>query len=453
MMSINNLKIKYVYVISSIIIFLITFVFAYQKIPNKDIFINAFIMFGVYIFFLSVYIIDRTDMLKLKIIKLSLTTFFSVLIISFFKCIKLYNTTWISLMKINLFTFFWLNIYVILFDLFDNKQYNFLIISNNNQNEIAKKIILQFRKKINKITIYKNLEKYEIDKIKNIDIYVINSDIDGFEKNRLIRDLFNTDKTVVLIPTLEDISFININSGKIDDLLCFKRNRLFLTKYQKFFKRLIDLIISIIALVILLPLFIFISLMIKLFDNGPIFYYQKRFTVNQKEFVLIKFRTMVVNAENLTGAVFATGNDERITKIGRFLRQTRLDELPQIINIIKGDMSIVGPRPERGVFINQFVREEPLYLERLKVKAGITGLSQISVNYHSLYKDKLRFDLLYIYNYSFYLDIKIIFNTVLVLFNPSSSSGVLESKKLEELLNKYKLDINFPSENEIIISR
>lgn len=167
------------------------------------------------------------------------------------------------------------------------------------------------------------------------------------------------------------------------------------------------------------------------------------------KFKLYKFRTMIVNAEKKTGPVLAYDRDPRITPLGRFLRASRLDELPQLFNVLKGDMSIVGPRPERQHFINEFTKDIPHFKYRIMVKAGVTGLAQVLGKYTTSPEDKARFDLLYIRNYSLWLDLKIMLRTLKVVFLKDKSSGVKEEKSLEEVL----ISLNIQAHEEISATR
>ncbi|MCX7918578.1 MAG: sugar transferase [bacterium] len=180
-------------------------------------------------------------------------------------------------------------------------------------------------------------------------------------------------------------------------------------------KRFLDIVVSLGALVVLLIPFCIIALLIKLTSSGPVFYRQQRVGKDGKQFMLYKFRTMVKNAEDLTGPVLATLNDPRITRFGAILRKTRIDEFPQLLNILKGDMSLVGPRPERPEFVKKFYQFEPFYSRRLKVRPGLTGLAQIHGRYDTSVENKLRYDLAYVYNISLMLDLKIIFSTIRVV--------------------------------------
>jgi lipopolysaccharide/colanic/teichoic acid biosynthesis glycosyltransferase len=192
--------------------------------------------------------------------------------------------------------------------------------------------------------------------------------------------------------------------------------------------------------VILFPLLVIVAIIIKLYDRGPIFYKQKRVTKDNKIFDLYKFRTMIVDAEKNIGPVLASERDPRITPIGRFLRASRIDEIPQLINVIKGDMSIVGPRPERPFFVEKFNEEVDEFKYRVFVKAGITGLAQILGKYSTDPENKAKYDLLYIRDYSLLLDIKIIFNTIKIMFIKDSSKGVAKDKELDEIFKELNLN-------------
>ena len=174
------------------------------------------------------------------------------------------------------------------------------------------------------------------------------------------------------------------------------------------------------------------GLAIKHYDGGPIFYKQERFTLNGKKFFVYKFRSMIVNAESKSGAVLASKNDSRITPIGKFVRATRLDELPQFINVLKGDMSLVGPRPERPEIAEDYYKTLPEFGYRLKTKAGLTGYAQLYGKYNTTPYDKLQLDLMYIQNYSLFLDIKLILMTIKIMFMKESTEGVDETKKKDK---------------------
>ncbi len=181
-------------------------------------------------------------------------------------------------------------------------------------------------------------------------------------------------------------------------------------------KRLFDLIMAIIAIIILLIPMILISLVIKCDSKGPIFYKQERLGKNRKPFYIIKFRSMIIDAEK-DGARWASKDDDRVTRVGKFLRSSRLDELPQLFNILVGEMSFVGPRPEREVFYNEFKSYIDGFDQRLLIIPGLTGFAQINGGYDLLPEEKIIFDIEYIKKRSILMDLKLILETVLVVFS------------------------------------
>lgn len=184
-------------------------------------------------------------------------------------------------------------------------------------------------------------------------------------------------------------------------------------------KRIIDIVLSLSALIILSPVFIVIAAAIKLDDGGDVFYRQSRCTKGMRTFQIIKFRSMVMGAEQMLGPKIADNRDNRMTRVGYILRKYKLDELPQLFNILKGDMSFVGPRPERPEIIEKIVRDVPEYTYRTTVPAGLTGYAQVHGDYHTEFIDKLKWDLMYIENCSLMLDLKIMLMTVMVVFRGS----------------------------------
>jgi len=191
------------------------------------------------------------------------------------------------------------------------------------------------------------------------------------------------------------------------------------TFYVKRLKRILDILIAIFGILIIFPLWILIAVVIKINSKGPVFYKQERCGKNGQNFNIYKFRSMVVDAEEGTGPVWADIQDHRITKSGAFLRRLHLDETPQLINIIKGEMSFIGPRPERPYFIEKLQSEYPFYQRRLKIRPGISGWAQIKQPFDTSIKDvrqKLKYDFYYIENISLRLDLKILINTIWVVF-------------------------------------
>ena len=203
------------------------------------------------------------------------------------------------------------------------------------------------------------------------------------------------------------------------------------------FKRSFDIVLSIIGLMILSPLFVLVALAILITDGTPIIFSQKRLGKYGKEFFVYKFRSMIRDAETKTGPVWANNQDHRVTRVGRFLRDTKLDELPQLYNILKGDMSFVGPRPERPELTKSFTKVIPKFSTRLLVRPGLTGLAQLHGHYNTTPNNKLRYDLLYIKNQSFWLDLKLIFASCYVPFIPSAKSS---ERKIDRLIGEIILE-------------
>ncbi|OQP10122.1 sugar transferase [Geobacillus thermoleovorans] len=184
-------------------------------------------------------------------------------------------------------------------------------------------------------------------------------------------------------------------------------------KYYPYIKRFLDIVFSLLALPVAIPIIVIFAIIIKLETPGPAFFLQERVGLHGKYFKVIKLRSMEVNAEK-NGAQWAAKNDPRVTRVGAFIRKTRIDELPQLFNVLKGDMSLIGPRPERPMFTAQFNEEIPGFIDRLQVKPGITGWAQVNGGYDITPREKLELDRYYIHNMSFWLDLKIIFKTIKV---------------------------------------
>ena len=238
-------------------------------------------------------------------------------------------------------------------------------------------------------------------------------------RSMVIRHCYETDKRLLMVPNVDEIFVHSAVRCQIDDIPAF------LFRGHQMGSEQIDVAGSAAALVALSPLMLLAALSVRLHDGGPAFYRQTRVTEGGRTFQLYKFRTMVQNAES-NGAEMASNHDGRVTAVGRWLRMLRIDELPQLFNILKGDMSIVGPRPERPELIEQYCRQYPEFRYRLKVKAGLTGYAQVFGRYNTLFEDKLKLDLLYIQHFSLIFDFYLMISTVKVLFMPSSSEGVEE---------------------------
>ena len=223
---------------------------------------------------------------------------------------------------------------------------------------------------------------------------------------------------IKIVPDLYDIISGQVKTSQIYGIPLIDIMPELMPEWEKKLKRLMDIVFSLILLIVTSPITLLAAIAIKLESEGPVFYKQERMGMNGKIFKIIKFRTMINDAEKYTGPVWSTKNDPRITKVGKFLRKVRLDEIPQAINILKGDMSFVGPRPERPYFVEKLSKEIPLYKRRLKVRPGLTGWAQVKHKYDESIEDvkiKLRYDLFYIENMSLRLDFKIILRTIFVV--------------------------------------
>lgn len=266
-----------------------------------------------------------------------------------------------------------------------------------------------------------------------VDVLIICPDIRLKDKAKIVHYCNLHEKQALLIPNAYEVFCSGMTLDKIDDVPVFRPQRLRLTLEQRSLKRILDIVVALLGFLAALPLMLLTAIAIKIFDPGPVFYSQERAGRYEKPFKVYKFRTMRVDAEKLSGPMLAQENDPRITRLGAFLRAVRLDELPQIWNVLVGDMSIVGPRPERPFFVEQFKQEIPEYIYRMNVKPGITGLAQVYGKYNTTAYDKLIYDLVYIQNAGIRTDLTIIIQTVRVLFQKSATEGVHDVRTKDSL--------------------
>lgn len=248
-------------------------------------------------------------------------------------------------------------------------------------------------------------------------------DIPAYERNIILKRCFTESVRTYVTPKISDILLRGSDDIHLFDTPLYLSRNKGLSGDQIIFKRLMDLVISIPVAIILLPLFLLIAFLIKVYDGGPVLYKQPRLTLNGKIFDIYKFRSMRMDSEK-NGVQLAKKNDDRITPVGRVLRALHFDEFPQLINIIKGDMSLVGPRPERPEIAAQYKEVIPEFDFRLKVKAGLTGYAQVYGKYNTTPYDKLKLDLTYIENYSLWLDVKLLMLTFKILFQKENTEGI-----------------------------
>ncbi|MBY7733848.1 sugar transferase [Francisella philomiragia] len=247
---------------------------------------------------------------------------------------------------------------------------------------------------------------------------------------------------MVIIPRKYEISVWGAILVPLGDSLAMSIKNFGLSYEAKIIKRIFDIVFSLAVISLTVPIMLITALVIYIEDKSSPFFIQERVTRNGKKFKLIKFRSMKVDAETQTGAIWASNSDDRITKVGKIIRPIWLDELPQFFNVIKGDMSIVGPRPERQELIDEFAKDTPEFLYRTKVKAGITGYAQVLTSYATLPENKLKLDLVYIKRWSFIFDLLIIIETVRVIFMKIfsiflSKKEIVDSKVLNQIDTNY----------------
>ena len=309
----------------------------------------------------------------------------------------------------------------------------------NDIKDIMKKFFIKYHKTYNLSFI--SPENVDHRSFAGVDEVLISQNILPKKKEEIVAYILKRRLSYRIVPGNYEIIVSTATAGQIYDSFIFYKMSSARLLYR-FFKRLIDIVGSVCLIVLSSPFMLLAILGLKVESLGsPVFYTQDRVTINNRIFKVIKFRSMIVGAEKESGAVLAGKNDTRITKFGNLLRKFRIDELPQFFNVLKGDMSLVGPRPERPVFTKEYSKSLLLYDYRHRVRAGLTGLAQISGYYSTIAEDKLKHDLYYIENYSLLFDIKIMLLTIEVFLEPSKAEGLGEHSTLEEILKTYNYEI------------
>lgn len=287
---------------------------------------------------------------------------------------------------------------------------------------------------INKIN--KRNDKFNIEKVKYINELTEHAielipkyetvflfDIDSELRNKLLKVCYSNQIPCYITPKITDIIVGSSDWIHLFDTPLFLSKNINISAEQKFIKRIFDVIISSILIFTTLPISFVIALIIRFSDGGNPFYKQQRLTLNDRVFDIYKFRSMIIEAEAENEPQLAKKDDNRITKVGQFIRKTRIDELPQLINILKGDMSFVGPRPERPELVDKYLEDFPEFAYRTRVKAGLTGYAQIMGKYNTSIYDKLKLDLMYIENFSLLLDLKIMLATIKYVITPANEES------------------------------
>ena len=295
------------------------------------------------------------------------------------------------------------------------EEHNSLIGKLNNPKDLSMTIV-------DTINI-KNINYKELDVLfRNID-GIITLDVHHPDKKKLFKVCYKKRLMIYDMPSITDMLIASGQILHIVDTPIIKANKFGPNAFEKIIKRVIDIVGSLVLLIVTSPIMLLTAIAIKANDGGSIFYKQSRLTKDGKEFKIIKFRSMIMNAEDNTGVVFAKVDDDRITSVGKVIRKFRIDELPQMLNILKGEMSFVGPRPERIEIYDEITKNMPEFDYRLCVKAGLTGYAQIYGKYNTTLRDKLLLDLYYIEKYSLIEDIKLLILTLKVIFKVESSEG------------------------------
>lgn len=266
---------------------------------------------------------------------------------------------------------------------------------------------------------------------------VLIGDISVEERTPLIKFCYGQSIRIYLLPKITDVILMGAEELHVFDSPMLLTREYSLTVEQRFAKRAIDIVCALLLLLAASPFMLITAIAIKLYDGGPILYKQVRCTLDRREFHILKFRSMKTDAEKDGVARLASKNDDRITPIGKVIRKCRIDELPQLVNILRGDMSFIGPRPERPEIIEQYLEVMPEFAYRMKVKAGLAGFAQVYGKYNTSPYDKLKLDLTYIENYSVWLDIKLMLLTLKILFWPDSTEGV-EAEQITALREERK---------------
>ena len=311
------------------------------------------------------------------------------------------------------------------------------VITNKDSNlEQITRAVKKYQKQydVQRVVDYRRTDLEEI--IADMDTVFL-YDVPTKERTDVVNYCYEHLINIYINPEVTDIVENLAEYYLLDDVSMLNFNVEGLTLEQRFFKRTFDIIVSALAIIVSSPIWLVAAIAIKVGDGGPVFFQQNRATRDGKIFQVYKFRTMKVNVENRS----ATADDDRITKAGHILRKTRMDELPQFLNIFLGDMSFVGPRPEMLENVYSYTEELPEFKYRLRVKAGLTGYAQIAGKYNTTPKGKLIMDMMYIERYSFWNDIKLCFQTLIVLVKSDSTEGFQNRNdvfEVEETPEKFK---------------
>ena len=386
--------------------------------------VMTFVFFKAYGGFRVGYL-KRTDVFysqMISIVAVNIISYFLISLIGrhFMDVIPILVMTAVDFVVIALWTYLTGEMYFILYP-----PRKLVILYGSHQ---AAALVMKMSSRVDKYMICESVNiNEESSKIKEIILKyegVIICDIPAEQRNDYLKFCFQNSIRAYIAPKISDIIVRGADDIRLFDTPLLLCRNCGLSFEQRLFKRIFDIALSLPAFILLSPLMLILAIIIKLGDGGPVLYKQCRLTLNGKKFNVYKFRSMIVDAEKNGVPRLASEDDNRITPVGKFLRKCRLDELPQLLNILKGDMSLVGPRPERPELTTEYEKEMPEFGYRLKVKAGLTGYAQVIGVYDTTPYDKLKMDLMYIENYSIRNDLQIILMTIkTMLFPPKTNEA------------------------------
>ncbi|MBQ8378578.1 MAG: sugar transferase [Oscillospiraceae bacterium] len=324
-----------------------------------------------------------------------------------------------------------------------------IVYGNTNARDLVTKMSSRVDKYMicSSVSITEDLETIK-EKILDFEAVII-CDVPSNLRNQILKFTYDKSIRTYITPKISDVILRGSEEIHLFDTPLLLSRNLGLSFEQRVIKRAMDLVMALICFVIASPFMLVTALAIKLYDRGPVLYSQERLTLNGKIFKVYKFRSMIVDAEKDGVARLAKDNDSRITPVGKIIRKIRFDELPQLFNILKGDMSFVGPRPERPEIAKQYEETIPEFSYRLKAKAGLTGYAQVMGKYNTTPYDKLKLDLMYIQQQSIVLDIRILLLTIKTIFVPDSTEGVTADTAATD---SHKLTPNSETKNKEEVS-
>ena len=414
------------------------YIFRGDIFPEGDLhrYILVFLAFLTFFFMMYDLYQTSTDEVFGAAVSTSFSTLFSTIctfIVAFALRWKLFSLpVWIvaSLITWALLVT-WRTTIAMLIKKFGRKKKCLIIENMNNTSRLARK--LKYASNEGRESFYylideENSDEIEIllnKKLREYDLIIITPAVSKDISERIMQKAFMLGKDVSVLADLGNVSTLKGKIRQLDDTPVIEKKNVNINIFRRIVKRCFDIVFALIMGIVFSPAFLICAVMIKLDSKGPVIYKQERYTINKKIFTIYKFRTMVQDAEK-DGAKIAEKDDPRVTKVGKILRATRLDELPQIINVFMGSMSVVGPRPERPIFADEFSKTVKNYDIRFCVKAGITGYAHVYGKYNTRMSDRILMDTIYIVNYSILTDIKIILLTGKIMLLKSAAEGIDE---------------------------